>query len=278
MQDEKKVIERYGEFAEHVLNDKGALAFNQDGLAPRVKLEAGKLAERVYSEDELGSIQQDAVDASIACGNPLDGVKLQPGETVLDLGCGGGMDCFLAASEVGPAGRVIGIDATPGMIELANRNKANTDIRNVEFHIGNIEDLPVNTGSVDVIISNCVIDISSNKKAVFAEAYRVLKPGGRMSISDTVICGKLPEPLKSNVDEWAGALITPLETLECYLEFITGAGFENIQVNALTSYGLEAFEELDEASRTLLTRGMGGWTALPENTGLYSARISATRS
>ncbi len=278
MQDEKKVIERYGEFAEHVLNDNGALAFNQDGLAPRVKLEAGKLAERVYTDEELGDIQQGSVDASIACGNPLEGLKLQPGETVLDLGCGGGMDCFLAAREVGPGGRVIGIDTTPRMIELANRSKAKMKVQNVEFRIGNIEDLPVDTGSVDVIVSNCVIDISSNKKAIFAEAYRVLRPGGRMSISDTVICGKLPEPLKSNVDEWAGALITPLDTLENYLEFITGAGFENIQVNTLTSYGLEAFDELDEASQSLLTRGMDGWTALPERTGLYSARISASRS
>ena len=277
MNNRAKVVQRYSEFAEHVLNDNGALAFNQDGLAPRVNTDADKLAGRIYSDEQLESIETDAVDASIACGNPLAGINLNPGDTVLDLGCGGGMDCFLAAPEVGPQGMVIGVDATPAMIELAKSNKKKMNVDNVDFRVGEIENLPLESACVDIIISNCVIDISADKAAVFSEAWRVLKPGGSMTISDTVIQGDIPEPLKSNIDEWAGAVITPLITLESYLGYIFQAGFENVEVNALNSYGLEAFEELDQVSKELLLRGLNSWTTLPDETGLYSARISAVK-
>jgi arsenite methyltransferase len=215
-------------------------------------------------------------NVSLGCGNPLAIANLKPGETVLDLGCGGGMDCFLAARAVGPTGAVIGADMTGSMVALANQNKAKLGLANVEFRHGQIEALPVESASIDSIISNCVIDLSPDKTAVFAEAFRVLKPGGRCSITDTVIQGEFPAAIKANIDTWAGAVITPLITLEEYIHCIHQAGFVEVTVESLTSYGLENLEALDEASRRTLTQG-ADWSGVPGNAGLYSARIVAKK-
>lgn len=272
----EQVAARYGEFAEQVAGSGRPLPFNVDGSAPQTGQPATTLAGRLYSDKELVDLPTPAVNASIGCGNPVAIANLKPGETVLDLGSGGGIDCFMAARAVGPNGYVIGVDATPAMIDLANRNKQEMAAANVEFRLGQIEELPVASNSIDLIISNCVIDVSPDKAAVFQEAFRVLKNGGRMAISDTVILGEIAPELKANIDSWAGAVITPLITLPEFLQFMANANFVDIEVEALTSYGLENFEQLDMASKQTLTKGIP-WRPLPPNTGLYSASIWARK-
>ena len=163
------------------------------------------------------------------CGNPTALADLKEGETVLDLGSGGGIDAFLAAKRVGVTGRVIGVDMTEEMIELANKNKKKMNAKNVEFRLGEIEDLPVEDGSVDVIMSNCVINLSPDKERVFREAYRVLKPGGRMMISDIVTKGELPADVRRDLELWAGCMAGALEESE-YLQKIRNAGFREVEV------------------------------------------------
>ena len=272
----KKIQLRYQQFANQVLETNKALAVNADGYAPQMGQPAERLAQQLYSETALIDIPEPAINASIGCGNPLAIANLQAGEHVLDLGSGGGLDCFQAAKIVGAQGRVIGVDATPSMITLANQNKAKMGVANVDFREGAIESLPVASNSIDLIISNCVIDISADKTAVFQEAFRVLKAGGRIAISDTVLMGDIPATLKANIDQWAGAVITPLISLAAYLQFMVDAGFSNIRVDSLTSYGLENFDALNETSQETLTQNYR-WTPLPPNTGLYSALIWAEK-
>jgi arsenite methyltransferase len=277
----EQIQERYGAIADHYRHSDLPLPLDIDGCAPQAK--AGDipqnvpLAERLYGQEELVDFPASVTNVSLGCGNPIAIVNLKPGETVLDLGCGGGIDCFLAARAVGPTGSVIGIDMTESMVTLANQNKAKLGLANVEFRHGQIEALPVESASVDRIISNCVIDLSPGKAAVFAEAFRVLKSGGRISITDTVIQGEFPPAIKANIDTWAGAVITPLITLEEYVRCIHQAGFVEVRVESLTSYGLENLEALDEASRRTLTQGVD-WSVVPKNAGLYSARIVAKKS
>jgi SAM-dependent methyltransferase len=152
---------------------------------------------------------------------------------VLDLGSGGGIDCFLAAKKVGPEGRVIGLDMTPDMIRLARRNAKKVGATNVDFRFGEMEDIPLPDASVDVIISNCVINLSPDKDAVFAEAYRVLRPGGRMSVSDMVVDGDLPSSIRNQLDAWAGCIAGALDE-SVYLDKIRAAGFEEVSVLSRT--------------------------------------------
>jgi SAM-dependent methyltransferase len=184
---------------------------------------------RFYSVEELANLPTSVTDASLGCGNPIAIAELQPGEVVLDLGSGGGIDCFLAAKMVGEEGRVIGLDMTPDMIRLARRNAKEIGASNVEFRFGEMEDIPQPNESVDVIISNCVINLSPDKDAVFAEAYRVLKPGGRLSVSDIVVDGDLPSAIRQRLDAWAGCIAGALDE-KVYLEKIQSAGFEQIDV------------------------------------------------
>ena len=271
---------RYGAVADQAGASDLPLPLDRDGCAPQTKAAATltnlSLAERLYSHEELADLPDSVTKLSLGCGNPVALANLRPGETVLDLGCGGGIDCFLAARAVGPSGRVIGVDVTAAMLARANENKAKLALSNVDFREGQIERLPVESESVDSIISNCVIDISQDKAAVFAEAFRVLKPGGRMSVTDTVLDGEFPDAVRANVDRWAGAVITPLITLKEYLRFIHQAGFAEVGVESLTSYGLENLEALDDASRQMLNQGVD-WSTVPANAGLYSARIIARK-
>jgi SAM-dependent methyltransferase len=186
-------------------------------------------AARFYSAEELVGLPDTVTDISMGCGNPIAIAELQPGEVVLDLGSGGGIDCFLAAKQVGPEGRVIGLDMTPDMIKLARRNARKIGMTNVDFRYGEMEDIPLPDQSVDVIISNCVINLSPDKDAVFGEAYRVLRPGGRMSVSDIVIDGDLPQSIRSSLDAWAGCLAGALDE-SAYLDKIRAAGFEEVEV------------------------------------------------
>ncbi|MFK7803397.1 MAG: methyltransferase domain-containing protein [Anaerolineae bacterium] len=271
-----QIAERYGRFADQAMGSDVPLPVNIDGMAPQTDQKSDMLAGRLYANDILIDLPAPAVNASIGCGNPFEIADLKVGETVLDLGSGGGIDCFIAAKEVGPDGYVIGVDVTPSMIELANKNKQQMGAENVEFRLGKIEEPPVESGTIDLIISNCVIDVSPDKTAVFEEAFRVLKPGGRMAISDTVLLGDIDPKLRANIDQWSGAVITPLIPLSEFLQFIADAGFVDIRVDSLASYGLENFEGLDEASKEALTAGFE-WVPLPQKTGLFSASIWARK-
>jgi arsenite methyltransferase len=186
-------------------------------------------AARFYPAEELADLPESVTGASLGCGNPLAIADLRAGEVVLDLGSGGGIDCFLAARKVGPQGRVIGLDMTPEMIRLARHNAKKIGVTNVDFRYGEMEEIPLPGESVDVIISNCVINLSPDKDAVFREAYRVLAPGGRLSVSDIVIDGDLPRAIRERLDAWAGCLAGALDETD-YLSKIRAAGFEKIEV------------------------------------------------
>ena len=177
----------------------------------------------LYAETETTGLPPGALEAAAGCGNPTAIAELRPGETVLDLGSGGGIDCFLAARQVGPAGRVIGVDMTPDMVNLARSNAAKVGATNVSFKLGEIEDLPLPDASVDVIISNCVINLSPDKARVFRESYRVLRPGGRLRVSDMVWLGERPADA-ATLESWAGCIAGALP-LDEYLGAIRDAGF-----------------------------------------------------
>jgi len=194
-------------------------------------IEAEGTAARLYAPEELADLPESVTGASLGCGNPTAIAELQPGEVVLDLGSGGGIDSFLAARQVGPEGRVIGLDMTPDMIKLARRNARKLDATNVDFRFGEMEDIPLPDESVDVIISNCVINLSPDKDAVFGEASRVLRPGGRLSVSDIVVDGELPLPLRESLNAWVGCIAGALDE-EDYLRRIAKAGFESIAVQS----------------------------------------------
>ena len=189
----------------------------------------GGSAIGIYPAQDLSGLPEGAVQASAGCGNPIALGELRPGDTVLDLGSGGGMDCFLAARAVGREGRVIGVDMTPDMVALAQKNAATLRIPNVEFRAGEIERLPVESESIDIIISNCVINLSPDKDAVFREAHRVLRPGGRMCVSDIVLLAELPPGVGGSLDQWAECVSGALPE-QSYLDKIKEAGFTAVEV------------------------------------------------
>lgn len=181
-----------------------------------------------YAESDIAAVPEGA-NLGLGCGNPIALASLQEGETVLDLGSGAGFDCFLAAGRVGKTGRVIGVDMTPEMVERAAENARKDGFANVEFRLGDIEQLPVADGSVDVIISNCVINLAPDKGRVFREAFRVLKPGGRLMVSDIVLARPLPAALKNSVAAYVGC-VAGASLKEDYLEALRQAGFEDVTV------------------------------------------------
>lgn len=178
---------------------------------------------------EMGELPAEITAFSLGCGDPVTLAELRSGETVLDLGSGGGLDCFLAARAVGPYGHVIGVDMTPAMSERANENKAKAGIENVEFRLGQIEALPLEAETVDVVISNCVVNLSPDKAAVLREAFRVLRPGGRLSISDMVTQGRFSPEERADLAAWAGC-ITGAEDVGDYATWLREAGFQNISI------------------------------------------------
>ena len=181
-----------------------------------------------YSEEEMKAVPRGA-NLGLGCGNPIALASLGKGETVLDLGSGAGFDCFLAAREVGPEGHVIGVDMTPEMIEKARENARQGGYPHVEFRLGEIENLPAADGSVDAVISNCVINLSPAKDRVFAEAYRVLKPGGRIMVSDIVLSGTLPESVATSLEAYAGCIAGAIDKEE-YLRLLEAAGFRDVRI------------------------------------------------
>lgn len=183
----------------------------------------------LYPEALLATLPTGESAISYGCGDPITLASLQPGQTVLDLGSGAGLDCFFAAKKVGETGHVIGVDMTPEMIERAESSAQRMHLTNVEFRQGYIEDLPVDSSTVDVIISNCVINLSPDKSKVFAETFRVLKPGGKLAVSDIVTDGPLPEAVKQSLSAWAGCVAGAVEASE-YIGMMEAVGFTNVSV------------------------------------------------
>src|SRR6516225_9369841 len=182
------------------------------GTSPASSIEGcDPITSNLYAERETSAVPEAALRASLGCGNPTALAKLQPGETVLDLGSGGGIDVLLSARRVGPAGKAYGLDMTGEMLALAEENKRKAGLTNVEFLKGEIENIPLPGNSVDVIISNCVINLSGDKDKVFGEAWRVLKPGGRLAVSDVVVRGDVPAEVRKSMELWAGCIAGALE-------------------------------------------------------------------
>ena len=214
-----------------------------------------------YSAEQASAVPEGA-DLGLGCGNPLAHANPRPGETVLDLGSGAGIDCFLAARAVGPDGHVIGVDMTPAMISRARANAARSDARAVEFRLGEIEHLPAADASVDVVISNCVVNLSPDKAQVFREAFRALKPGGRLVVSDLVLLAPLSPELQNNVDLYVGC-VAGAAMKDAYVAFIEAAGFRDVEVLEERRYTVgqsalpEAGPERDafEAVRSIKVRG-----------------------
>lgn len=183
----------------------------------------------LYPADLLSTLPDGESSVSYGCGDPITLASLQPGRTVLDLGSGAGLDCFFAAKKVGETGQVIGVDMTPEMIERARSSAKRLNLQNVEFRQGYLEDLPVDSDTVDVIVSNCVINLSPDKSKVFAEAFRVLKPGGKLAVSDIVTDGPLPDVVKKSLSAWAGCVAGAVEAEE-YIAMMEAVGFTNISI------------------------------------------------
>lgn len=237
------VRERYGNIA----STEGAGCCDSDcGCGSEVRLYDSALVEGLPAE---------VTNLSLGCGDPVSIASLKPGEWVLDLGSGGGIDCFLAARQVGPEGYVIGVDMTPQMLEKANAAKARMGVTNVEFRRGQIENLPVVDNSIDLVMSNCVINLSPDKAAVFREAFRVLKPGGRVSISDIVTEGDFSAELRADAGKWAECVTGAID-VDIYTGLMREAGFVDIQV-------------VDKANAEDIVPRQPG---MPR---IYSARISA---
>ena len=192
----------------------------------------------LYPLELISEVPGDVAGFSLGCGNPITAAAIRPGETVLDLGSGGGLDCFLSAKQVGEAGHVIGVDMTSEMLERARASAIRMGIKNVEFREGYLESLPVEDDSVDVVISNCVINLSPDKPQVLREIFRTLKPGGRLAVSDTVTNGPLPETLKKDMQAW-GACVSGALDLSEYVTGLVEAGFSNVTVQPTDGSGNE---------------------------------------
>ncbi len=220
----------------------------------------------LYDEVQAGQLPGEALLASLGCGNPTALAELAPGETVLDLGSGGGIDVLLSARRVGPAGKAYGLDMTDEMLDLARANAARAGATNVEFLRGDIESIPLPDASVDVIISNCVINLSGDKRQVLAEAFRVLKPGGRFAVSDVVVRGEIPDPVRRSMELWVGCVAGALEEAE-FKRLLVEAGFENPAIEPTRIYDFEdarAFlgaegPELERLARDVAGRVMGAF-------------------
>ena len=196
------------------------------------------ITSNLYSDEETGSLPEAAVAVSLGCGNPTALATLEPGQTVLDLGSGGGIDVLLSARRVGPTGKVYGLDVTDEMLALARENQRQAGARNVEFLKGSIEAIPLPDDSVDVIISNCVINLAADKDAALREAFRVLKPGGRFAVSDVVVHGEVPPEVRRNMELWVGCVAGALLDSE-YRDKLTAAGFTGVSVEPWREYSLD---------------------------------------
>ena len=230
------VKEKYGNAALRVTSGAGNSCcgqdrFGQDGASDPI-------TSNLYDAAQEGEVPDTAIKASLGCGNPTALAELKLGEIVLDLGSGGGIDVLLSARRVGPSGKAFGLDMTDEMLALAEENKLKSGLNNVEFLKGEIENIPLPDNSVDVIISNCVINLSGDKDRVLKEAFRVLKPGGRFAVSDVVVRGHVPDAIKKNMELWVGCVAGALGENE-YVAKLSGAGFENVSIEPTRVYSIE---------------------------------------
>jgi len=233
--DIKEVVkEKYGQAALRASTGKSSCC----GAEAACRSEVDPITSQLYSDAEKGELPDKAVLASLGCGNPTALAELKPGETVLDLGSGGGIDVLLSAKRVGPTGKAFGLDMTDQMLALARENQKKAGVENVEFLKGEIEHIPLPDNSVDVIISNCVINLSANKDQVLKEAFRVLKPGGRFAVSDVVTRGAMPAEIREKVLLWVGCIAGALEENE-YRAKLTAAGFETVDLEPTRIYRIE---------------------------------------
>jgi arsenite methyltransferase len=235
----KHVKKRYGEIAKAECSSCSSGCCSSSSCGPPPQYVAWKIG---YSPSDIESVPEDSL-LGLGCGNPVALASLKEGETVLDLGSGGGVDVFLAAKKVGTRGKVIGVDMTQEMVERAKASALKNGYANVEFRLGEIESLPVEDETVDVIISNCVVNLAPDKLKVFQEAYRVLKPKGRLLVSDLVTQGELPEEVRNSFDAWAGCIAGALEKSD-YLDKISNAGFQNIKIVSQKPYTIDVSPEL----------------------------------
>lgn len=233
------VKKRYGEIAKQECSSCSSGCCSSSSCGPPPQYVAWKVG---YSPSEIESVPEDSL-LGLGCGNPVALASLKEGETVLDLGSGGGIDVFLAAKRVGEHGKVLGVDMTQEMVNRAKATTIEHGYTNVEFRLGEIENLPIEAETVDVIISNCVINLAPDKLKVFKEAYRVLKPDGRLMVSDLVTEGDLPEDVKSSFDAWAGCIAGALEKSD-YLNKIAEAGFKKIRIVSKKPYTIDVSSEL----------------------------------
>jgi len=241
MSDIKKAVqEKYGAIATAV-SEKSATA-SVGCCGPTACGCSDPITSNLYSDDERGALPDTAVQASLGCGNPTALIALEPGQTVLDLGSGGGIDVLLSARRVGPTGKAYGLDMTDEMLALARENQRKAGATNVEFLKGTIEAIPLPDNSVDVIISNCVINLSSDKDRVLREAFRVLKPGGRFAVSDVVVRGAVPADVQRNMELWVGCIAGALEESD-YAAKLRAAGFGDVNIEAWRVYNVEDARE-----------------------------------
>jgi len=242
---QQAVREKYGAIAASVTR-----ASSGTGCCGSIACGCGDpISSNLYGEAETSGLPADAVTASLGCGNPTALIALEPGQTVLDLGSGGGIDVLLSARRVGPGGKAYGLDMTDEMLALARENQRKAGATNVEFLKGTIEAIPLPDNSVDVVISNCVINLSSDKDAVLREAFRVLKPGGRLAVSDVVVRGDVPADIRRSMELWVGCIAGALEETE-YAAKLQAAGFADIDVEPWRIY------ELDDARAFLTESGV----------------------
>lgn len=229
-----------------------------------------------YSQKELDTVPEGA-NLGLGCGNPTALASLKEGERVLDLGSGAGFDCFLASRRVGKSGKVIGVDMTPEMLDKARSNAEKGNYKNVEFRLGEIENLPVADSSVDVIISNCVINLSTNKKRVFEEAYRVLSPNGRLMVSDIVLLKELPKAIQQDMEAYAGC-IAGAEIKDKYLELMRRAGFEDVKVLEEKVYPIDCIISEPEVEDVINRLGLTQEQVADVANSIVSISVSASKS
>jgi SAM-dependent methyltransferase len=239
------VREKYAEAARRVKSGQSSCCCGTSDATS----ECDPITSNLYAADQVAGLPEEAVSASLGCGNPTALARLQPGETVLDLGSGGGIDVLLSARRVGPAGKAYGLDMTDEMLALARENQRKAGVNNVEFLKGEMENIPLPEGSIDVIVSNCVVNLSADKDRVFSEALRVLKPGGRLAISDVVFRGEVPAEIRRSVELWVGCVAGALEESD-YRAKLEAAGFEAIEIEPTRVY------KVDDARQFLTAKGI----------------------
>ncbi|HKU86036.1 MAG TPA: arsenite methyltransferase [Casimicrobiaceae bacterium] len=261
------VREKYGQAAGRVREGRTSCC----GTAPSLASCCDPITSNIYDASQAGEVPEDALSASLGCGNPTALAELKSGEIVLDLGSGGGIDVILSARRVGPTGKAYGLDMTDEMLALAQENKQKSGLANVEFLRGEIESIPLPADSVDVVISNCVINLSGDKDRVLKEAFRVLKPGGRFAVSDVVIRGEVPDPIRKSMELWVGCIAGAMTEAD-YRSKLAAAGFGGVDMEVTRVYGVK------EAATFLAGQGLDVEAAAREVDGkIVSAFIRATK-